>query len=104
MLGLMLACTGVTQLISPVVGYISDRSTSRWGRRRGLMVGGTVTACVGCLGMWYSREHGRGSAYIFSLTVCVFGVNVVYSCYTALLPDFVSSAHMGRASGVMVNT
>ena len=39
--------------------------------------------------IFYSREHGRGTAYIFSLTVCVFGVNVVYSCYTALLPDFV---------------
>lgn len=101
MLGLMLACTGVTQLISPVVGYISDRNTSRWGRRRGLMVGGTLMACVGCLCMWYSRERGRGGPYILALTLCVFGVNVVYSCYTALLPDFVATAHMGRASGVM---
>jgi MFS-type transporter involved in bile tolerance (Atg22 family) len=25
----------------------------------------------------------------------------VYSCYTALLPDFVATSHMGRASGVM---
>ena len=56
MLGLMLACTGITQLISPVVGYISDRSTSRWGRRRGLMVGGTLTAVVGCMGMWHRWE------------------------------------------------
>lgn len=101
MLGFMLACTGVTQLISPVVGYISDRNTSQWGRRRGLMVGGTVAACAGSFGMWYSREHQLGPAYICSLTLCVFGVNVVYSCYTALLPDFVPTTHMGRASGVM---
>jgi MFS family permease len=86
MLGLMLACTCVTQLISPVVGYVSDRSTSRWGRRRGLMVGGTLTACVGCVGMYYSRQHGRGGPYILALTFCVFGVNVVRTHDLAFTP------------------
>ena len=34
MLGVMLGCTGITQLLGPAVGYQSDRSLSRYGRRR----------------------------------------------------------------------
>ena len=30
-----------------------------------------------------------------------YRVNIIYSCYTALLPDFIPPAHLGLASGVM---
>ena len=101
MLGVMLACTGVTQLISPAVGYASDRSTSQYGRRRPTMAFGALLACAGSLAMKACRQQQLGYSYIMSLMACVLGVNISYACYTALLPDFIPPNHMGRASGVM---
>jgi len=101
MLGVMLAATGATQLIAPLVGYLSDRSTWRFGRRRGLMLAGAALACSGFGAMWLCRQQRLGAAYVCALTAAVSGVNVIYSCYTALLPDFIPPAHMGLASGVM---
>ena len=43
--------TGVTQLVAPVVGYLSDRCTHPLGRRRPYMMGGAVIAVAGLAGM-----------------------------------------------------
>ena len=101
MLGVMLGCTGVTQLISPIVGYVSDRSTSRHGRRRPLLITGAMVACAGCMAMLMARERLLRYAYIGALTCAIAGMNISYACYTALLPDLIPVAHMGRASGSM---
>lgn len=101
MLGAMLGCTGVTQLIGPAVGYQSDRSTSTYGRRRPVLVLGTVLACIGCAAMHASRQHRLSGMFIVSLTLAATGLNASYASYTALLPDLVPLAHMGRASGIM---
>lgn len=101
MLGVMLGCTGVTQLIGPAVGYHSDRSTSRYGRRRPLLVVGAVIACCGSLAMLVAHEYKLKYFFIASLTSAIAGLNMSYACYTALLPDLVPSSHLGRASGTM---
>ena len=101
MLGVMLGCTGVTQLISPAVGYLSDRSTSRYGRRRPLMVLGACLASCGFLAMLVARENMMRYAYIAALCCSIAGINISYACFTALLPDLVAVQHMGRASGCM---
>jgi MFS family permease len=101
MLGVMLGCTGVTQLIGPAVGYHSDRSTSRYGRRRPLLVVGAVVACCGSLVMLFAHEYQLRYLYVAALTAAIAGMNISYACYTALLPDLVPSSHLGRASGTM---
>ena len=103
MLGVMLGCTGITQLICPAIGYTSDRSTSRYGRRRPTMVAGALIACLGHCAMLACHHYRIGHLYLVSLTVAVFGMNCCYACYTALLPDFVLPEHMGKASGVMAS-
>lgn len=101
MLGVMLGCTGVTQLIGPAIGYLSDRSTSRFGRRRPLLVAGAVIACIGCVAMRVAHELIFPRCFIAALTASIGGLNISYACYTALLPDLVPSSHLGRASGTM---
>jgi len=101
MLGVMLGCTGTTQLLGPAVGYHSDRSTSQYGRRRPLLVVGAVLACAGCVVMRVAREFMLSYLYIGALTAAIAGLNISYACYTALLPDLMPSAHLGRASGTM---
>lgn len=103
MLGLMLGCTGITQLIGPAIGYTSDRSQSRCGRRRPVMVLGALLAIIGNAGMAFCHLYRIGRLYIVSLTLCVFGMNCCYASYTALLPDFVPLEHMGQASGIMAS-
>jgi len=101
MLGVMLGCTGVTQLLGPAVGYGSDRSTSRYGRRRPLLVLGAVLACIGSLTMLIAREYYLRFTYIAALTASIAGMNISYASYTALLPDLIPAPHLGRASGMM---
>ena len=76
MLGIMLGCTGVTQLLGPAVGYHSDRSTSQYGRRRPLLVVGAVLACAGCVMMACAREYRWRYCYIASLTGAIAGLNI----------------------------
>ena len=75
MLGVMLGCTGITQLICPAIGYTSDRSTSRYGRRRPTMVAGALIACLGHCAMLACHHYRVGHLYLVSLTVAVFGMN-----------------------------
>ena len=101
MLGVMLGCTGVTQLIGPAIGYQSDRSTSRYGRRRPLLVVGAAIACAGFVAMRVAHEFVLPRCFIAALTTSIGGLNISYACYTALLPDLVPASQLGRASGTM---
>ena len=67
------------------------------------MVAGALIACAGISGMAVCHHYRVGHWYLVSLTVGVFGLNCCYSCYTALLPDFVATRHMGQASGIMAS-
>ena len=77
MLGVMLGCTGVTQLLGPAIGYSSDRSTSPHGRRRPMMVVGAVIACIGCVAMRVTREMLLRYAYLGALTITLAGLNIM---------------------------
>ena len=83
MLGVMLGCTGITQLICPAIGYTSDRSTSRYGRRRPTMVAGALIACLGHGCMLACHHYRIGHLYLVSLTVAVFGMNCWCTVATA---------------------
>ncbi|KAL3669753.1 hypothetical protein V7S43_005134 [Phytophthora oleae] len=48
--------TGI--LVAPVVGAFSDRSTSKWGRRRPFLLYGAVTSAVCWTAMGYTRQIG----------------------------------------------
>eukprot|EP00808_Paulinella_micropora_P012072 g17311.t1 len=101
MMGVMLAVTGISQLICPIAGYLSDRTTSRFGRRRPFIFGGTLTGVGGLYAMFVCRQQLLGWLYVWFLFVAVLGLNLMYSGYTALLPDLVPKSQNGTASGVM---
>ncbi|KAG1684787.1 hypothetical protein DVH05_010521 [Phytophthora capsici] len=48
--------TGI--LVAPVVGAFSDRSTSKWGRRRPFLLYGAVTSAICWTAMGYTRQIG----------------------------------------------
>ncbi|EME43508.1 hypothetical protein DOTSEDRAFT_72773 [Dothistroma septosporum NZE10] len=87
-------------IMQPIIGMISDKSTSRYGRRRPFMVGGTV-AVAGCLLVlgwaedlvgWWVREEGRRKEVtvmvaVFDIYVLDFVINIAQATCRALVVD-----------------
>lgn len=96
-LGWVTGIGAAAALISqPLAGALSDRTTSRFGRRRPWALGGTVAgaAAVALL---------AGQRTIAGVIVCwflaQFGLNVVQAAITAAVPDQVPVRQRGVASG-----
>lgn len=49
-------------ITDPLVGYLSDRTNSRWGRRAPWMVAGAVVMCAGMVGLFSVPEGMTGAA------------------------------------------
>eukprot|EP00808_Paulinella_micropora_P001351 g72989.t1 len=101
MMGAMLAVTGVSQLVCPIAGYLSDRTVSRLGRRRPYILAGAIIGVSGLGALYACRQYLLSYLYMLSLFVATLGLNFMYSGYTALLPDLVHHSQNGVASGVM---
>ena len=100
-LAVMLALAGMSQLISPLAGYYSDRTCSRMGRRVPYILVGNLVLFL-CMGaMWLARTNLHGYAYLFLLLIAVIALNVAYTGFTGLVSDVVPSSQMGFASGIM---
>ena len=89
----------VSLLITPVAGALSDRSRSRWGRRRPFMLVGTL---VNILFLVLIAGFGNGSN-IWLFLLCYMGIQLGNNWsggpYAGLLPDVVPPDQRGSASG-----
>ncbi|KAF5026549.1 hypothetical protein F66182_1338 [Fusarium sp. NRRL 66182] len=87
-------------VVQPVVGVIADESKSRWGRRRPLMVIGSVVVAISLLVLGFTREivgfvvsdeeaAKRPTIVLAVLAIYVvdFAINAVMSCSKSLLVD-----------------
>jgi len=106
----------VAMLIQPLAGMLSDRSTSRWGRRRPYIFGGTMfdllfLVIVGAsplflmspLDSFFQPTFGVSTAYIVLLIGIVLlqvSSNFVQGPLQALIPDVVPENQRGRSSGI----
>ncbi len=106
----------VAMLIQPIAGMLSDRSTSRWGRRRPYIVGGTLFNMLFLLVIALSPTFigspldamflpflGVTFAYLVLLAGIVLlqvSSNFGQAAVQGLIPDLVPEDRRGRASGV----
>ncbi|RDA84457.1 hypothetical protein CP532_2139 [Ophiocordyceps camponoti-leonardi (nom. inval.)] len=83
-------------VVQPVIGVVADENSSRWGRRRPLMVGGAVVVAAGLLVLGFTREivawasGGLGLTIglaVLTIYVVDFALNVVQSCARSLVVD-----------------
>ncbi len=73
--GGLLAATRLYDAVAhPVIGAASDRSQSRWGRRKPWMLAGAVLSPLGCIAL-YNPPSGLGSE---ELVVYEFGALMLY--------------------------
>ncbi len=89
-------------LITPLIaGAMSDRSTSRFGRRRPYMVFGIAVNLVGLAIMGYAVAHLILPVYIVGYLIVQFGNNTAGAAYAGIIPDMVPVDQHGEASGYM---
>ena len=95
-LGLLTAAGMViAMIVQPIAGAVSDRWASRWGRRRPLILSGTLLDLVflGILGL-AGGVPGLAIGYIG----LQFSSNTAHGPLQGLLPDRVPSDQLGRGS------
>ncbi len=98
-LGIVVAVGGLNSVIvPPVAGWLSDRTNTRWGRRRPYIVCGTI-GCAICLLILPMCTSLGGFAFVWFLTQTAS--NFGSSAFLGLLPDTVPAAELGDASGIM---
>jgi MFS family permease len=123
-LGYLFAFGAVVALFVPlIVGALSDRCMSRYGRRRPYIVGGVAINVLGLALMWAAvtmlpAVHGSrddsaskifttlftSSTFLFFLLaymVAQLGNNIASAAYSGVIPDLVPQNQRGVASGWM---
>ncbi|CAD7928935.1 unnamed protein product [Amoebophrya sp. A25] len=104
-LGLLLTIAGTSQVISPIVGRLSDDHRSIFGRRRPFMVYGTILTAAGVMGLSWSSAHLFVWVYAVALFISQVGLNVIYSATVlGLVPDVLEEQGVNNnaaASGII---
>jgi MFS family permease len=86
----------VAILVQPVAGALSDRLKISWGRRKPLILAGTLGDVVCLLGLALAGSYGALIIPYCALQICS---NTAEGAYQGLLPDQVPSHERGRAAG-----
>ena len=91
-LGLAIAC-----LVQPIVGVLSDRTRSRWGRRTPFIVVGTLGTIASLSLIALATSFWQ---VLLGLALIQIASNTAQGPWQALMPDRVPSEQRGVASGV----
>ncbi|MFF8608482.1 MFS transporter [Streptomyces sp. NPDC015346] len=98
-LGKVLALGAVLAMIgNPVFGALSDRTTSRFGRRRPWLIGGMT---VGLAGLAAVATGGSVPALMLGWAVAQLGCNAAMAALVSCIPDLVPHHQQARVSGVV---
>jgi len=87
----------IAMLVQPAAGLISDRSLSRFGRRRPYILIGAIFDCVFLAAIALSWNY---AALLVSILLIQFSSNVSHGPLQGLIPDLVPEDERGRASAV----
>jgi len=99
LIGHVSAAGNLFALLAPILaGWLSDRTRSRWGRRRPWLVAGTAVNVVGLAVLALS---GTPLVLAIAYMVVQLSFNLAGGAYAAVIPDVVPPADRGRASGML---
>ncbi|MBL8060971.1 MAG: MFS transporter [Chthonomonas sp.] len=97
--GMILAIGAAEATFGPaLMGWLSDRMTTRWGKRRPWIVAGALLTCVACAVLGSANTVPM---LIFGYFLLQVSDDVATGPYSALIPEFVPSENRGRASGIL---
>jgi MFS family permease len=87
----------VTMLCQPIVGLLSDRTRSRWGRRSPWIVGGALVSGAGLIALCYSPTVG---ALVALWALVGVATNAASGPLAATVPDRVPEDKIGLVSAI----
>ncbi len=87
----------VAIVVQPAAGAWSDTHTTRWGRRRPYIVGGTLFDVVFLLAMAFA---GTYVTLLIAYLLLQVSSNIAHGPYQGYIPELVPAAKRGGASGV----
>src|SRR5229473_2556174 len=97
--GRVMTAGGIVAMLMPIVGgWLSDRTASRWGRRRPWMVAGTALNVVG-LGLL--AVAGTQALLFIAFMLVQASNNVAEGAYAGVIPDLIPSDRRGESSGLL---
>jgi MFS family permease len=88
-------------LVPLLIGPLSDRCRSRFGRRRPYMAGGGLVAILALMGMFFAAQTGSLPLFFVSNFVLQVGSNTALAAYHGVIPDLVPASQRGTASSWM---
>ncbi len=83
--------------VQPAAGAWSDTRTTRWGRRRPYIVGGTLFDVVFLAAMALATDY---VVLLVAYLLLQFSSNIAHGPYQAYIPELVPGPKRGKASGV----
>jgi MFS family permease len=99
LIGRVSAAGNVFALIAPILaGWLSDRTSTRWGRRRPWIVVGTA---VNLGGLALLAVTSAPLTFAFAYMLVQLSFNLAGGAYAAVIPDVVPESDRGRASGLL---
>jgi len=103
-LGIISAMVGIITLFGPFVGIYSDRRMWALGRRRPLIILGTLILVGGLIIMYFGSSagplHSVGWLWVIGFYTMQLGYLLANTTFNALIPDLVPSDRTGFASAI----
>jgi MFS family permease len=87
----------IAMLVQPAAGLLSDRSTSRFGRRRPYILIGALFDCLFLAAIALSQTYW---ALLIAVLLIQFSSNISHGPLQGLIPDLVPEDQRGRASAI----
>ncbi|HEY5268944.1 MAG TPA: MFS transporter [Anaerolineales bacterium] len=87
----------IAMLVQPAAGLLSDRSTSRFGRRRPYILVGALFDCLFLAAIALSQTYW---ALLIAVLLIQFSSNISHGPLQGLIPDLVPEDQRGRASAI----
>mmetsp|Transcript_52189 Transcript_52189/g.53166 ORF Transcript_52189/g.53166 Transcript_52189/m.53166 type:complete len:553 (-) Transcript_52189:120-1778(-) len=104
-LGCFVAIAGITQLITPLAGSLSDNYRPppqfQLGQRMPFLSLGAIFSVFGLFGEYINSYHKLWVPYAVFFFFHMIGLNITYSMMIALIPDQVPHLQTGKANGIL---
>jgi MFS family permease len=98
-IGFAIGIGGVLSVaVPPLVGAWSDRMNTRFGRRRPIMVAGTVLTIPGLALLMVATNYPE---ILVGVVIIQFFFNGAGAAYAGIIPDVVPAQQFGKASGFL---